>query len=229
MKKKKSFFLKMVLGLGVVVGGFNLPLPYDLMKPGNVRAMGEVLKLEEPKETSINLHMVTVLGGGATPYLLLSSMMDPYSVIFPADKHGLPNFEEEKKKMIAAQSTAKKVAFALTGEETQEIYFNLEKVGGPSAGLIMTLEIINQITRENITKGLKVAGTGTIESDGTIGEVGSAELKIVAADRAGMDLFFLPKENYEKSKGFIEEYQTNMKIIPVHTVEEALNHLKGTG
>lgn len=65
-----------------------------------------------------------------------------------------------------------------------------EGIGGPSAGLMMTLEIYDQLNTEmDLTRGYQIAGTGTISLDGTVGRIGGINHKIVAADKAGAEIF----------------------------------------
>ena len=63
-----------------------------------------------------------------------------------------------------------------------------ESIGGPSAGLMFTLEVMDQLLDENLTKGYAIAGTGEMQEDGTVGRIGGIEKKVVAADEAGMEL-----------------------------------------
>lgn len=112
-----------------------------------------------------------------------------------------------------------------------------DEIGGPSAGLMFALEIYDQLTEEDIAAGLKVAGTGTIAADGTVGRIGGIAQKVVAADRAGAQFFFAPddqipperldaKTNYEEAKEAAEDIGTNMAIIPVQTFSDAVDYLK---
>ena len=77
-----------------------------------------------------------------------------------------------------------------------------DEIGGPSAGFMFSLEIYNQLTKEDLTKGYKIAGTGTISTDGTVGKIGGIEQKVVAADKAGAEIFFAPNENGEKNSNY---------------------------
>ena len=70
---------------------------------------------------------------------------------------------------------------------------------GPSGGLMTALEIYNKITVEDITKGHKIMGTGTIELDGTVGEIGGVKYKLMGAVSKGADIFICPYENYEEA------------------------------
>jgi len=115
---------------------------------------------------------------------------------------------------------------------TPKVKINTEEIGGPSAGFMFSLEIYNQLVPEDITKGYKIAGTGTISEDGTIGRIGGIEQKIVAADDAGAEIFFAPNEggskdsNYRVAVETAKDIGTNMKIVPVDTFEDAIKYLE---
>lgn len=108
----------------------------------------------------------------------------------------------------------------------KQVEFVNTKVGGPSAGLMFTMEIYNQLTPGDLTKGYRVAGTGTISADGTVGPIGGVKHKIVAADREKAQLFFVPKDNYEEAKAKADDIGTNMVLIPVSTLEDALKYME---
>src|SRR3954470_7984738 len=74
-----------------------------------------------------------------------------------------------------------------------------DEIGGPSAGLMFSLEIYNQLTSEDLTRGYQIAGTGTIDEKGNVGPIGGIEQKIVAADKAGAEIFFAPNEKGAKN------------------------------
>lgn len=114
----------------------------------------------------------------------------------------------------------------------REIQFSSGNIGGPSAGLMFTLEIYDQLTEEDITKGYEIAGTGEIDYDGNVLRIGGIDKKIVAADKEGIDIFFAPNENgtadsnYELAKKTAEEIGTDMQVIPVDTFDDALRFLE---
>ncbi|MED3843644.1 SepM family pheromone-processing serine protease [Geobacillus stearothermophilus] len=107
-----------------------------------------------------------------------------------------------------------------------------EQIGGPSAGLMFSLEIYNQLVEEDMTKGHNIAGTGTIDIHGQVGPIGGVSQKVVAADRAGAEVFFAPNEHGSPSSNYREAVQTakkigtNMKIVPVDTFEDAIRYLR---
>ena len=98
---------------------------------------------------------------------------------------------------------------------------------GPSGGLITTLEIYNQLTRKDITKGKIIAGTGTIEEDGSVGEIGGIEHKILGAVHAKAEVFLSPGgDNYEDAKKYIEEKKLKIQLIQVDSLEDAIHKLE---
>ncbi|MEK3935207.1 SepM family pheromone-processing serine protease [Sporosarcina sp. FSL W7-1349] len=122
-----------------------------------------------------------------------------------------------------------------------KVDFHTADIGGPSAGLMFTLEIINQLLDEDLTKGYNIAGTGEMLEDGTVGRIGGADFKVVAADRKGVEIFFAPDDdlpdevreanpgimtNYEEAVKMAEKIGTKMKIVPVKTVDDALAYLQ---
>jgi PDZ domain-containing protein len=113
-----------------------------------------------------------------------------------------------------------------------KVKVNTDEIGGPSAGFMFSLEIYNQLTDGDLTKGYQIAGTGTIEVDGTVGPIGGIEQKIVAADKAGAEIFLAPNEkgiknsNYKDALKTASEIKTKMKIVPIDTFDEAVSYLE---
>lgn len=113
-----------------------------------------------------------------------------------------------------------------------EIELQTEDIGGPSAGLMMSLEIYNQLTQGDLTRGYQIAGTGTINAEGEVGPIGGISQKIVAADKEGIDIFLAPNENGNPVSNYKEAVETgkkigtDMRIIPVDTFDEAVEYLQ---
>ncbi|SDE71226.1 PDZ domain-containing protein [Fontibacillus panacisegetis] len=110
-------------------------------------------------------------------------------------------------------------------ESAHEVEFSNTRIGGPSAGLMFTLEIYNQLTPGDLSKGYRVAGTGTMAEDGTVGPIGGVQFKIVASDREKAEIFFVPEDNYKDAKAKADAIGTKMKLVPVKTVDDALKYL----
>ena len=112
-------------------------------------------------------------------------------------------------------------------EANPNIKFRFDSTeSGPSGGLMMSLAIYNALIEEDITHGKTIVGTGTIESDGTVGEIGGVEYKLKGAVKEHADYFFVPKENYEEALKIKEDNHYEIPIVSVSSFEEALNYLK---
>lgn len=118
-----------------------------------------------------------------------------------------------------------------TIEAEPEMSFDSGKIGGPSAGLMFSLEVYNQLTEEDITNGSNIVGTGEIDRDGNVLPIGGIDKKVVAADKEGADIFFAPHEggkqdsNYEVAKETAENIHSEMDVVPVDSFEDALDYL----
>src|SRR5699024_145094 len=127
--------------------------------------------------------------------------------------------------------TGSQLAPQETATVAPELHFSSGHIGGPSPGLLYASEIYNQLTDEDLRKGYEIVGTGEIDYDGNIHRIGGIDKKVVAAHREGIDLFFAPSENgrsdsnYIEAKHTAESIDTDMKIIPVDTFDDALEYL----
>lgn len=101
-----------------------------------------------------------------------------------------------------------------------------ERIGGPSAGLAFTLEVLDVLTEGELTGGHKIAVTGTIELDGSVGEVGGVAQKTVAVKRAGAELFLVPSGEYEAAKRFAGK---DLRIEVADSLDDALRVLATLG
>jgi PDZ domain-containing protein len=102
----------------------------------------------------------------------------------------------------------------------KELDLETRDIGGPSAGLMFALGVYNAVAPGDITQGHKIAGTGTITTDGTVGAVGGVKYKVVAAQRAGAELFLAPADDYEEARQAAGDGK--LKVVPVKTFDDAL-------
>lgn len=102
-----------------------------------------------------------------------------------------------------------------------EVEIHLQDVGGPSAGLIFTLALIDRMTPESVTDGRHIAGTGTIDPDGTVGPIGGIQQKVIAAEADGASIFLAPERNCEE----ITHVPGDMTVYSVDTLDTALEIL----
>ena len=97
---------------------------------------------------------------------------------------------------------------------------------GSSGGFMLSLAIYDRLVDDDLTKGRKIVGTGTIDANGNVGEIGGVKYKVLGASKEKTDIFFCPKENYEEAINTKNKYNLKLKIVKVETLEEAINYLK---
>jgi PDZ domain-containing protein len=103
------------------------------------------------------------------------------------------------------------------------IDFNLANIGGPSAGLMFSLAVVDKLTTGDLNDGKFVAGTGTITGDGEVGSIGGITHKILAASDAGASVFLVPADNCEEAKSAHED---GIELVRVANLGEAVDALK---
>jgi PDZ domain-containing protein len=96
-------------------------------------------------------------------------------------------------------------------------------VGGPSAGLMWALGLYELLDPDDLAAGRIVAGTGTIDLEGNVGPIGGIRDKVIAAERAGADLFLVPADNMAELEGM----ETGaMELVSIATIDEAIDALE---
>jgi PDZ domain-containing protein len=101
--------------------------------------------------------------------------------------------------------------------------FNLANIGGPSAGLMFSLAVVDKLTDGDLNGGKFVAGTGSIGVDGTVGPIGGISHKIPAAQSAGATVFLVPKDNCDEARTV---HGNTMELIKVEKLTDAIDSLK---
>lgn len=104
-----------------------------------------------------------------------------------------------------------------------DIDIKLADVGGPSAGLMFSLGIVDKLTREDLTGGSFVAGTGTIDDKGKVGAIGGIQMKTVAARAKGAKYFLTPKDNCASAA---KDRPEGLTLVKTGTMSEAMDALK---
>jgi PDZ domain-containing protein len=108
-----------------------------------------------------------------------------------------------------------------------EIEFKFkDSESGSSGGLMLALTIYDLISDDNLAQGRNIAGTGTINIDGTVGEIAGVKYKIMGAVKNKMDLILVPEANYEEAMQVKEDFNYDIEIVSIKTFEEAVNYLK---
>ncbi|MBE1487129.1 YlbL family protein [Plantactinospora soyae] len=104
-----------------------------------------------------------------------------------------------------------------------ELKIDLGDIGGPSAGLMFALGIIDKIRSDDLTGGKIIAGTGTINDEGAVGPIGGIPQKLVGAKHAGAKYFLVPADNCEEA---VRNAQSGLPMARVGTLDEALSALE---
>jgi Lon-like protease len=98
------------------------------------------------------------------------------------------------------------------------------EIGGPSAGLMWTIGLIDLLTPGDLTGGRRIAGTGTMQADGVVGPIGGIGQKVVAAERSGATVFLVPRADLEGATAA----DPGLELVPVDDLEDALEYLSRT-
>lgn len=107
-----------------------------------------------------------------------------------------------------------------------DVKFGLSNVGGPSAGMMLALGIVDTLTDGDMTGGKAFAGTGTIDADGNVGPIGGIAQKLVGAQKAGAEYFLAPADNCADVVGRVPD---GLTVIKVSTLDEARKAVESIG
>jgi PDZ domain-containing protein len=108
-----------------------------------------------------------------------------------------------------------------------DVKIQLDNVGGPSAGLMFALGIVDELSKQDLTqgadgKGLRIAGTGTIDADGKVGPIGGVQMKTIGARHDGASVFLTPADNCADA---VKNTPGGLRLIKVTTLQSALDAL----
>ncbi|MEU1404501.1 S16 family serine protease [Streptomyces sp. NPDC005728] len=230
------------------------PLPFSVAQPGmTANVLGEnqgtqviTVSGAPARTTSGQLRMTTIEATGPDTRVSLGDVFGnwfrtdravmPRDSVYPSgnnvkeiEKH---NTEEMEQSQDAATQAALK--YLDLSPEKVKVDLKLADVGGPSAGLLFTLGIIDKLDGDgsggDLTGGRNIAGTGTIDAAGKVGAVGGVALKTQAAKRDGATVFLVPKAECSDAKA---ELPKGLRLVPVTTLKSAVDSLvaleKGKG
>lgn len=107
-----------------------------------------------------------------------------------------------------------------------DVTIHLERIGGPSAGLVFALGIVDRLSDHDITGGQVIAGTGALSFSGDVLPIGGVKQKMYGAKRDGADWFLIPTDNCEAALGNVPD---DLTVIPVSTLAEAVDVVKAIG
>ncbi|MGW2561696.1 YlbL family protein [Streptomyces sp. NPDC001514] len=230
----------------LVVAGL-APLPFALAQPGqttNVLGSDQgkpviTISGAPTRKTEGALRMTTIVATGPSVDVGLGDVVDawfrtdsavlPHDAVYPSGQSDEEVEKHNVAEMKKSQHSAVQAALDYLDEDpaTVKVTLNLADVGGPSAGLLFSLGIVDKLDGNgsggDLTGGRNIAGTGTITPDGKVGAVGGVSLKTQAAARDGATVFLVPKAECSDAHA---ELPDSMRLIPVTTLKEAVDALR---
>lgn len=102
------------------------------------------------------------------------------------------------------------------------IQLEATSIGGPSAGMMTALTVYDLFSAEDLAAGRVIAGTGTIDAEGRVGAIGGIEEKVVAAERAGVEILLIPASQ----RGEVDDVPPGIELVAVNTLQEAIDALR---
>lgn len=194
-----------------------------------------IIYLEEDSDTDLKIgdDILEIDGSKINSLADISKVLDSYEVGSKLNIKVKRNGKEIMKYAIVHEKDGRKlIGIALTSiydyEVDPKITFTFSNSeSGPSGGFMVTLAIYNQLIDSDISNGLKIAGTGTIDIEGNVGSIGGVKYKLKGAVDSKSDIFLVPAgENYEEAIKYKKKYHYDIKIIGISTFEEAIEKLE---
>lgn len=155
----------------------------------------------------------------------------PSEAVFPVGQSSEEYDQEAKADMDSSMEAATAAGLAYAKRlgakvSDADVSMHIEDIGGPSAGMMYALGLVDKLTPENETNGVTVAGTGTIDKTGNVGAIGGIDLKMIGALQDGATWFLAPEENCDEVVGHVPN---GLRDVKVSTLEEAYTALVKIG
>ncbi|MFF8730220.1 S16 family serine protease [Streptomyces sp. NPDC015171] len=222
------------------------PLPFSVAQPGmTANVLGEnqgtqviTVSGAATRRTSGQLRMTTIAATGPDARVFLGDVAGnwfrtdravmPRDAVYPSGDTVKEIEKHNEAQMQESQDAAAQAALKYLGLSADKVKVSLKlaDVGGPSAGLLFTLGIIDKLDGDgsggDLTGGRTIAGTGTIDAAGKVGAVGGVALKTRAAHRDGATVFLVPKAECGDAK---TELPKGLRLVPVTTLKGAVDSL----
>ncbi len=131
------------------------------------------------------------------------------------------NFEGEKKIGVASLTT-----FDIDSKKNITLDSSTSE-SGSSGGLMMALMVYSGLVEKDYTNGKKIVGTGAIDENGNVEEIGGIKYKLIGAAHNKVDIFLVPSDNYEEAMKVMKEKKYKFKLVKVATLREAIDYLEG--
>lgn len=153
----------------------------------------------------------------------------PREVLVPVNQNASDYKKETNKQMTSSQSSAQVAALDYAKKHLNvnvknvKVKMHIDDIGGPSAGMMYALGILNKLTGVDLAGGKTIAGTGTIDNNGKVGAIGGIRLKMISAKRDGARWFLVPNSNCDEVVGNIPQ---GLNVVSVKTLDDAYKALE---
>ncbi|MER5719719.1 S16 family serine protease [Streptomyces sp. NPDC002132] len=232
--------------VGLIAVAAFVPLPFSVAQPGmTANVLGEnkgtpviTISGAPTRRTTGQLRMTTIEATSPDTHVSLGDVIDgwfradqavmPRDAVYPSGESTKEIERHNTEQMKASQDAATEAALTYLHRVDDDVTVTLKlaDVGGPSAGLLFSLGIVDKLNGDgsggDLTGGRTVAGTGTIDAEGRVGAVGGVALKTQAARRDGATVFLVPKDECSQAKSELPE---GLRLIPVTTLKGAVDSL----
>ncbi|GAB2447111.1 S16 family serine protease [Streptomyces incanus] len=230
------------------------PLPFSVAQPGlTADVLGEnkgtqviTISGAKTRETTGQLRMTTIEATSPDTRVGLPNVLDawfgtdqavmPRDSVYPSGGNvkEIERYNEEQMRQSQDEATRAALGYLDLDGKGIKVDLKLANVGGPSAGLLFSLGIVDKLNGDDsggdLTGGRIIAGTGTIDAEGRVGAVGGVPLKTQAARRDGATVFLVPEAECAEAQA---ELPHGLRLIPVTTLESTVDALvdleKGAG
>ena len=211
---RKAGYSPEISGRGILINGIldNSPAKNKLL-PGDV-----IIKIDEQPVYTLEDLSEIVRGYNSSQIIRITFLRDSVSYSTSIPLIELPGTDDETERIgigVYADTKDLQCRFPL------KIEINLEKIKGPSAGLMIALEVLNQLTENDLSGNLLIAGSGNLSIDGRITEVDGIKQKIISAKKQKADVFLVPQKNYLEALKFGH----GIRIIPVDDFDDIIMKL----
>ncbi|WP_329410447.1 hypothetical protein OG802_13625 [Streptomyces sp. NBC_00704] len=222
------------------------PLPFSVAQPGmTANVLGENKGAEvitisgaPTRHTTGQLRMTTIEATNPDTDVRLSDVIDgwfrtdqaimPHDSVYPGGQSTEEIERHNTEQMRQSQDAATEAALKYLdlSDDGVKVTLKLADVGGPSAGLLFSLGIVDKLDGDggggDLTGGRTIAGTGTIDGSGKVGAVGGVGLKTQAARRDGATVFLVPKDECADAKA---DLPRGLRLVPVTSLQGAVRAL----
>jgi Lon-like protease len=215
------------------------PLPFSVAQPGmTADVLGKnqgtpviTISGAPVHDTTGQLRMTTIEATGPDTSVSLGDVLGnwfatdravmPRDAVYPSgdDEQEIEQYNEKQMKESQDSATAAALSYLDLDPADVDVTLKLADVGGPSAGLLFSLGVVDKLDGSDLTGGRTIAGTGTITTEGQVGAVGGVPLKTKAARRDGATVFLVPKDECADAGA---ELPKGLRLIPVTSLKGAV-------